>query len=91
VTRYPVRVVPDVWKPGYQGLPPFEPWRPFRLAAGGEAVIEMEATQERGCIERNASLGWNSEPVGFSVFGIPRQTDFTPNVEVRFVGTEPCG
>jgi hypothetical protein len=92
VTRYPVRVIPDVWiRDGRGTLPAFEPWHAFSLRPGQEAIVEMEATYERGCIERGGTLGWYVEPVAFSVYGLPRETNFVTGAEVRFLGTEGCG
>jgi hypothetical protein len=51
----------------------------------------MQATYERGCIERGGALGWYFERVAFSVYGLPREANFVTDAEVRFVGTEACG
>jgi hypothetical protein len=91
VTRFPVRVIPDVSARDDSGtLPPFEPWHPFTMEPGQEAAIEMEATNEGGCTPIETGMYWWTEEIRFSVFGIPRETSFEQNVEMRFVGVEGC-
>jgi hypothetical protein len=85
--RRAVRVDPEP----YVGSPDaLDPWHPFSLAPGDEAVVEMEATYEGMCMRRGDAVSWNREPVTFSVLGLTRHEDVMVGVEVRFVGTGDC-
>jgi hypothetical protein len=88
LSRRPVSVAPDAYA---QPVSKYEPWHEFSLAPGNEAIIEMEARYRGRCLERGDALSWNSEPVTFSIFGLPRHEYVMVGVEVRFVGTGECG
>jgi hypothetical protein len=91
ITRFPVRLIPDLWRRnGDPRLPSFEPWHPFTLQPDQEAAIEMEATLKQPCLERGTHLSWWSEEISFSILGIPRTETFESDLEVRFVGTGAC-
>jgi hypothetical protein len=88
VSRHAVRVAPDAYRqPGSR----YEPWHEFSLAPGDEAIIEMEMRYRGRCLGRGDALSWNSEPVTFSILGLPRHEDVMVGVEVRFGGTGECG
>jgi hypothetical protein len=90
--RRAIRVVPDLWADdGGTGPPREEPWHPFTLPSGGEAVVVMEAAYDGRCISRGESIGWYWEPVSFSIFGISRNDIIESGVEVRFIGDGSCG
>jgi hypothetical protein len=42
----------------------------------------MEATLHGGCLSRSESLGWGDDEITYSVFGITRHANFTPNVVI---------
>jgi hypothetical protein len=64
---------------------------PFVLRPGQEADIEMEVRfDSRICLPRGTSSGWWPETIRFSVFGIPRETTFESNLDVRVVGARDC-
>ena len=87
----PVRIVPNEQMPGPDGNIVYEPWHPFVLRPGKEAGIEMEVIfRPAYCLDRGTALSWWPETITYSVFGIPRQTTFESNLEVRIVGTENC-
>jgi hypothetical protein len=90
VTRRPVRVQVDP----HEG-PTGSPWiafHPFTLAPEHEAAIEMEAAVHRGCIDPGSSMSLVSEDVTYSVFGVTRHVDFTPDVAIVLIGTPAsCG
>jgi hypothetical protein len=86
VTRRPVRVMLDRY-----ATPTGSPWisfRPFTLAPQQEAAIEMEATMHGGCLSPSTSISWGTEEITYSVFGITRHSDFTPNVEVVLTSSD---
>jgi hypothetical protein len=90
VTRRPLRVVEDE-KLLDGGDLIYELWHPFVLRPGQQADIEMEVRFDpRNCLRRGDSFGWWPETIRFSVFGIPRETTFESNLEVRVVGTRDC-
>jgi hypothetical protein len=89
VTRFPTRMIPDAWlADDRDGLPHLEPWHPFTLEPDHEAIIEMEATFTHGCID--GTLGWFFEPIRFSVFGLPRQSNFQQDLEIRLRAPGSC-
>jgi hypothetical protein len=91
IRRRPVRVIPDEQTPGPDGNLVYEPWHAFVLRPGKEAGIEMEVIfRPAYCLDRGTALSWWPETITYSVFGIPRQTTFESNLEVRIVGTENC-
>jgi hypothetical protein len=90
LTQRAVRVVPDAFDGTGPGPPAFQAWRPFTLAPGAEAYVEMEVVWIGRCMEEGTFVGWHSEPVRFSIVGLPRQTDLDSGVEIRFVGTGGC-
>jgi hypothetical protein len=69
---------------------PFDRWHSFSLPPGQEALIEMEAVYHGRCLRRGDAMGWNKEPVTFSILGVTRHEEIGVGVEVRFVGTG-CG
>ncbi len=90
ITRRPVRLVEDETLLD-DGELIYERWHPFVLRPGQEADIEMEVRFDPGiCLSRDTSLGWWPETIRFSVLGIPRETTFRSNLEVRLVGTREC-
>ena len=93
VTRQPVRVLPSEQVYHDDALHPlvFQPWHPFVLRPGQQALIEMEVTFDpRICLPRNTSLTWWPETIAFSVLGLARETTFESDLEVRIVETENC-
>lgn len=88
----PVRVTPDLTRiTAADADSAFDAWDPFVLQPGRHAAIEMEVTFRPGaCLAQGTSLVWWPETIAFSVFGIPRETPFESNLEVRIVGTEDC-
>ena len=92
LTRHAIRVIPNVWAEGADSLPSSEePWHPFTLPPGGEAVIVMEAEYHGRCLQRGDFVSWFWEPVSFSIFGVSRHADLESGVEVRFTGDGSCG
>jgi hypothetical protein len=51
----------------------------------------MEATYDGRCMGRGDGISWYSEPVTFSVLGVPRYDIVHAGVEVRFTGDGSCG
>jgi hypothetical protein len=92
LTRRAIEVIPDTWASGGTvGYSSEEPWHPFTLPAGQEAVVVMEATYDGRCMARGDSVTWHWEPVSFSVLGVPRDDIVHTGVEVRFTGDGSCG
>jgi hypothetical protein len=92
LTRRAVEVIPDPWRSsGPIGFTSEEPWHPFTLAPGREAVVVMEAEYHGRCMQRGDSVSWFREPVTYSIFGVSRHADLQAGVEVRFTGDGSCG
>jgi hypothetical protein len=92
LTRSAVEVIPDPWRTGGTvGYTSEEPWHPFTLAPGREAVVVMEATYDGRCMGRGNDVSWYWEPLTFSVFGVSRHDIVEAGVEVRFTGDGSCG
>jgi hypothetical protein len=91
LTRHAIRVIPDVWADdGVIGPPPEEPWHPFMLRPGGEAVVVMEAAYDGRCMHRADDVSWYWEPISFSILGVSRHAYLESGVEVRFTGDRSC-
>jgi hypothetical protein len=91
LSRRPVRVVEDEMLLRDDGELIYERWHPFVLRPGQEADIEMEVELDPTlCLNRGTSLSWWPETITFSVFGLPRETTFESNLEVRVIGTRDC-
>jgi hypothetical protein len=90
--RRAIEVIPDPWRSGgIVGYSSEEPWHPFTLAPGREAVVVMEAVYGGRCMGRGDSVAWYWEPVSFSVLGVPRNEIIEAGVEVRLTGDGSCG
>ena len=91
LTRRAIEVIPDPWRSGGTvGYTSEEPWHPFTLSPGREAVVVMEAVYDGRCMGRRDSVTWYWEPVSFSVLGVPRTDIIEAGVEVRFTGDGSC-
>ncbi|HEX6580573.1 MAG TPA: hypothetical protein VF195_06860 [Actinomycetota bacterium] len=64
LTRRAVEVIPDPWgSEGPIGYTSEEPWHPFTLSPGGEAVVVMEARYDGRCLDRGDGAAWYWEPL----------------------------
>jgi hypothetical protein len=91
LTTKPVRIVPDERTPGPNGALVYEPWHPFVPKPGQEAGIEMLlAYRPSSCFGGGATMSVWPETIRFTVLGIPRETTFESDLELRIVATEDC-
>jgi hypothetical protein len=84
LTRTTVSINPNVYAPlgGTWG-----PVRPLRLESRQMAAVEERVTLT-SCLEKGATIKWNTVPVSFSMYGILRHIFATINVQIVLVGTQ---
>ncbi len=86
-TIVPIGVVPDLLLPGKAAE---EPFHAFDLPPGGEAAVTMEVRLRNCSISKDSKLSFGPLPITFSVFGIGRHSELTPDVQIEIVGPGPC-
>ena len=90
ISLHVVGAIPDLYGPGSpRGVGSgVEPFRPFSLAPGTEAGLQLDVRLSRdACYEAGTSASWYQVPITFRLLGITRHADVDTGVEVRIAGT----